>query len=319
MFRQGKLKIPMRKNNKIISASVVVTVKNENQSIKILLDSLGNQSVSPKEIIFVDGGSVDGTISFIRERRKKNKKIKLISRKGVSRAEGRNIGILDSDSNIIAVTDAGGYPKKNWFEKITAPFVNPKVKVVSGYYQAQALTIFEKCVVPYFLVMPDKITPAMEFLPSSRSIAFRKSAWKKVGGYPREFFYNEDLVFNHNLKKTGISFYFEPEAQVVWFPPKNLFQAAKKMFRFAFGDAQASIPRPKVKFIFLRYGAGLLLFVFGFYQILIFFVFLYFFWVIWKNFRYARFLQSLFWLPAIQVTSDLTVMAGTVLGKLTKK
>jgi len=250
---------------------------------------------------------------------KKNKRIRFVIRKGASRAKGRNIGILNSNSNIIAVTDAGGYPKKDWLEKITAPFVNPKVKVVSGYYQAQAMTVFEKCVVPYFLVMPDKITPSMEFLPSSRSVAFRKLIWKKVGGYPQRFLYNEDLVFDYNLKKAGVSFYFESEAQVVWFPPKNLFQAARKLFRFAWGDTQAGIPRPKVKLIFLRYGVGLFLFGFRFYQILIFSVSLYFLWAIWKNFRYARFSQALFWLPVIQATSDLTVMAGIVLGRLTRK
>lgn len=308
-----------KKNRGIIPTSVVITVKDERQSIKTLLDSLENQSVAPREIIFVDGGSTDGTVEIIRRRMSENKRIRLMVRKGASRGKGRNIGILDSNSNIIAVTDAGGYPKKNWLEKITAPFVNPKVKVVSGYYQAQAVTVFEKCVVPYFLVMPDKITPGMEFLPSSRSMAFRKLIWKKVGGYPQKFSYNEDLVFDYNLKKAGVSFYFEPKAQVVWFPPKNLFQTARKLFRFAFGDAQAGIPRPKVKLIFLRYGVGLLLFAFGFYQILIFSVFLYFLWAIWKNFRYARFPQALFWLPVIQVISDLAVIAGTVLGKLTRK
>jgi len=309
----------MKKDKKIRPISVVVTVKNESQSIDALLDSLENQTVVPREIIIVDGGSTDNTVEIIKERMEKNKRIRLIIRKGVSRAKGRNIGILNSNSNIIAVTDAGGYPKKDWLEKITTPFVNPKVKVVSGYYQAQTVTVFEKCVAPYFLVMPDKITPGMEFLPSSRSVAFRKLIWKKVGGYPQKFSYNEDLVFDYNLKKAGVSFYFEPEAQVVWFPPKDIFQTVRKFFRFAWGDTQANISRPKVKLIFLRYGTGLLFFVFRFYQILIFSVFLYFLWAIWKNFKYVRLSQALFWLPVIQVTSDVAVIAGTVLGKLTRK
>jgi len=309
----------MRKNREAAPNSVVITVKNESQTIEDLLDSLENQTVTPKEIIIIDGGSTDETVEIIKRRLKKDKKIRLFIRKGASRAKGRNIGVLNSNSNIIAVTDAGGYPKKDWLEKITAPFVDPKVKVVSGYYKAQTVTAFEKCVAPYFLVMPNKIKHNIEFLPSSRSVAFRKLVWKRVGGYPQKFSYNEDLVFDYNLRKAGVSFYFEPEAQVVWFPPKTIFQTARKLFRFALGDAQADISRPKIKLIFLRYGVGLLLFVFGFYQILIFSVFLYFFWAIWKNFKYARFSQTLFWLPVIQVTSDLTVMAGTVLGKLTRK
>ena len=39
------------------------------------------------------------------------------------------------------------------------------------------------------------------FLPSSRSVAFRKSAWTAIGGYPAWLDYGEDIVFDLALQE----------------------------------------------------------------------------------------------------------------------
>ena len=302
--------------------SVVITVLNEGKTIEKLLKSLFNQTKSPDEIIVVDGGSSDRTVAKIKNLKLKiendNVKFKILVKHG-NRAVGRNYGIAQAKNEIIAVTDAGGYPKKDWLEKITAPFNNKTVQAVSGYYKSVAETSFEKCITPYFLVMPDALPKDGEFLPSSRSIAFRKSVWKKVGGYPEQFSHNEDLVFDYNLKKAGISFFFEPNAKVYWYPPQNLFLAAKQFFRFAYGDAQAGIKRSKVPFIFIRYGIALLLLGAGAYPLLFLLIFLYGLWVIWRHFKYVMQPNALFWLPIIQVTADFAIMSGTLIGKIQKR
>ena len=48
----------------------------------------------------------------------------------------------------------------------------------------------------------DEVDPAT-FLPSSRSVAFRKAAWAAVGGYPEWLDYCEDLVFDLSLRERG--------------------------------------------------------------------------------------------------------------------
>lgn len=311
--------------------SVVVTVRNEEKSIEKLLRALISQNKKPDEIILVDGGSTDTTVVKIQKLKIKhqrclqlriknqndNLKFKIFVKAG-NRAVGRNYGISRARNEIIAVTDAGGYPRKDWLKKITTPFVEKETDVVSGYYKSLARTPFGKCVTPYFLVMPDKVKRGMEFLPSSRSVAFRKSIWKKAGGYPEQFSHNEDFVFDHNLKKADARFFFEPRAVVYWSPPKNLLEAAKKFFRFALGDAEAGIERPKIKLIFARYILGLTLLLFKYYNVLLFCVLLYFLWSLSKNFRYARVWQSVFWLTLIQIVADSSVMSGFLAGSVTR-
>ena len=54
------------------------------------------------------------------------------------------------------------------------------------------------------------VLPALEdvdaatFLPSSRSVLFRRAAWQRVGGYPEWLDYCEDLVFDLALQAAGL-------------------------------------------------------------------------------------------------------------------
>lgn len=305
-----------------MKVSVVVTVLNEEKSIDRLINALTHQTKKPDEIIIVDGGSLDATASLVSNFQfpisSKKTKVKLFIKPG-NRSVGRNYGIEMSRNETIAVTDAGGYPARDWLAWITTPFRDKAVKIVSGYYRSLAQTPFEKCITPYFLVMPDKLYEGMEFLPSSRSLAFRKSIWEKVGGYPEGSSHNEDLVFDYNLKKAGVKFYFEPEAIVWWQPPRNLRVAFRQFFRFALGDAESGIKRGGIKYIFLRYLVGMLLLVLGFWKWAVFGLLLYIVWSITKNFRYTIIWQAIIWLPIIQITSDLAVMFGYSVGMLRKE
>lgn len=280
-----------------------------------LLESLANQSQQSDEIIIVDGGSSDKTLSLI----SKNKlKIKLFTKKG-NRSIGRNEAIKHSTGDIIACSDAGNILDKDWLKNITAPFMDESVDVVAGYYKGSSENVFQKCLIPYVLVMPDKVDPD-NFLPSTRSIAFRKEAWKKVGEFDEKYSHNEDYVFSRKLKKGGEKIIFAQNAIVYWLPRNNLRQSFHMFFRFAYGDTQADIFRPKVILLFIRYFIGFLLL--GLYIIfkstlildsIFLILILYMFWAIQKNYRYVLDSRALYILPMLQFTSDTAILSGTII------
>ncbi len=285
--------------------AVVVTVLNESETIGVLLGALRRQTTRPAEVVIVDGGSVDGTWEVLR----KTRGIKAYRQLG-NRSVGRNFGVTKTTSPIIAFTDAGCIPQPNWLEELVKPFTDSNVAVVSGYYKGLSNSVFEKCLVPYVLVMPDQIRG--EFFPSTRSMAMRKG----VGLFDAKLSHNEDHAFAIALKKRGLEFYFAPKAVVGWQPRKNLREAAWMFMRFAIGDAQAGILRPKVKLLALRY------------YLFFFLVFLsswawvllipYLIWAVGKNYKYVRDIQALFWLPVLQVISDIMVLFGTLVGLLSR-
>lgn len=304
--------------------SFITTVFNEEDSIIGFLNSLFSQSKLPDEIVIVDGESTDNTVKkinlFTIEKKKfvKHIDIKIIKKKG-NRSVGRNLAIENTSGEIITCSDAGCFLDKNWLKNIVAPFSHSPVDAVAGYYKGISQNTFEKSLIPYVLVMEDKIKS--EFLPSTRSIAFRKSVWKKVGKFQEEYDYNEDYVFAKKLKKENIEIFFEKNAVVYWIPPRTLKQAATMFYRFAFGDAEARIIRPKVVFLFVRYTIAFLFLSFllrdptpqriG----IFFFVFLlYVLWSIIKNYKYVREPKAVHYLPMLQFVSDIMVLAGSAYG-----
>lgn len=211
---------------------------------------------------------------------------------------------------------------KNWVRNIIEPFNDSKVDVVSGFYSYITNSIFQKCLAPYVLVMPDRVN-AKKFLPSTRSMAIRKSVWRQAGGFPEQYSFNEDYVFALRLKKTGKRFHFAKDAIVYWLPRENLKKSFLMFYYFAKGDMEAGIIRPKVILLFTRYIIGLLLLILGIgrfwlTQYLFFGIIFYFFWAIVKNYRYVKDLRAIIILPLLQITSDIAVIGGMSLGFLEK-
>jgi cellulose synthase/poly-beta-1,6-N-acetylglucosamine synthase-like glycosyltransferase len=301
--------------------SLIVTTYNEEKTIGKLIDSIAKQSKIPSEIIVVDGGSNDRTIEVLEKKLKtyKNKLyIKIINKIG-NRSVGRNEAVNKASGDIILCTDAGCILDKDWIKNITKPFEDKSVDVVAGYYKGLSKNIFQKSLIPYVLVMEDRINN--DFLPATRSMAFKKYAWKKVNGFNEKLSHNEDYDFANNLKKSKLKIVFAKNAIVYWVPRKNLKEAFIMFFRFALGDVQANLLRDKVIYIFLRY-------IFAGYLIILSFiersVYLYLFialcflgyvlWSIWKNYKYVVDLKAIFYLPILQFLSDLAVLFGTIAG-----
>lgn len=314
--------------------SFITTVLNEQDSITAFLQSLSVQTQKPDEIIIVDGGSTDATASKISNfhpstslrpglqisnKRIQFLKIKLIIKKG-NRSVGRNEAVKNATGDIILVSDAGCILDKNWVKKITEPFNNKSIDVVSGYYIPVINNIFEKCLAAYTCVMPDKIDKN-NFLPSSRSVAFKKSAWEKVGGYPEHLDTCEDLVFDKKLQKAGLRFVFQQDAIVYWKQEKNLIEAFLQLFNYAKGDGQAFYFRKQTPFLYFKSLIFIFVLAINIYTkslyILIFLVgllFLYALYSINKNYKYINNIKGLYILPILQVVSDIAVFSGTTFG-----
>jgi len=309
-----------------MKVSLITTVFNEEKTIGLFLDSVYEQIRLPDEIIIVDGGSRDRTISEISEFKipdsKKSPKIKLVFKKG-NRSVGRNEAISRATGEIIAITDAGNILDKDWLKNITSPFTEKQVDVVAGYYRGKFANNFQKSLIPYVLVMEDKINEK-DFLPATRSMAIRKSIWLKAGKFDVKLSHNEDYAFASKLKKIGARIVFQKTAIVNWIPRKNIKRAFIMFFRFALGDAEAKLIRDKVIYIFLRYIFFAYLFFLSIimrsialWAIFIFLALMYLVWAINKNYRYVNNISACFYLPLLQIVSDFAVMTGTALG-LTK-
>jgi glycosyltransferase involved in cell wall biosynthesis len=222
-----------------MNVSVIATVKNEGDELRPLLDSLINQTYFASEIIICDGGSTDNTLSVLEEY-KQYLPIKIIVAPGCNISRGRNLAIKAASNPIIAVTDAGVVLAPYWLEALVSPIMSGKAPIASGWFEPDPYTDFE--VVMGATVLPARTDVDPEkFLPSSRSVAFLKSAWEEVGGYPEWLDYGEDLVFDKALKEKYGAFSFADRA-VAYFRPRSSLRAFSRQYYFyARGDGKANL------------------------------------------------------------------------------
>ena len=97
-----------------IKISVIVPVYNSGRYLKQCLDSICAQSFKDFEVICVDDGSTDNSMSILSEYAKKDKRFVIVSQehKGVSAA--RNNALERARGNYIAFIDSDDYVKKNF-------------------------------------------------------------------------------------------------------------------------------------------------------------------------------------------------------------
>lgn len=235
--------------------SVVATVKNEGEAVRPLLDSLIQQSRFPDEVIICDGGSTDNTLAVLEEY-KRWLPLKIIVVPGANISQGRNRAIDAASGPIIATTDAGVVLSPYWIEDLARPIQEKSSVAASGWFESDPYDDFEVVMGSTVLPTRREIDPA-KFLPSSRSVAFLKSAWEEVGGYPEWLSFSEDLIFDMALRDRYGAFPFVPSA-IAYFRPRGSLRAFfRQYFAYARGDGQANLWPGRHAIRYLTYLIGL--------------------------------------------------------------
>jgi len=207
-----------------------------------LIQSLIAQTRRPDEVIISDGGSTDRTVEILGASADDHLNLQVLNLPGSNIAEGRNAAIGRATGEVIAVTDAGVQLKPTWLEQLLAPFERRpgRVDVVSGFFEPAPRTIFEISMGATVLPTREEINPA-RFLPSSRSVAFTKDAWRQAGGYPEWLDYCEDVLFDLALRRGGSVFAWAPGAVALFRPRGNLRAFWRQYYRYARGDGKAGL------------------------------------------------------------------------------
>ncbi len=232
-----------------VSVSVIATVYNEGPALARLLDSLVAQSRPPDEVVICDGGSSDDTVAILHSYANRLPQLQVLVEVGANISRGRNLAIAAASGPIIAATDAGVRLDPQWLERLIFPFETAHAPLgVAGFFLPDATNVFETAMGVTVLPLAHEIDPDT-FLPSSRSVAFRKDVWQAAGGYPEWLDYCEDLLFdfavNAQQPDKPSAFAWQPDALVYFRPRSSLGAFAKQYYRYARGDGKADLWRKR--------------------------------------------------------------------------
>ncbi len=244
-----------------MKVSAIATILNEASALERLLTSLEGQTRPPDEVVIADGGSTDGSLDILDAWAQEGRlALRVLRQPGANISAGRNAAIAAASGDVLVVTDAGVRLESGWLEALVAPFRQKQpgdrfVAVVSGWFVADAQTVFETAMGATVLPHVREIRPET-FLPSSRSVAFRKAAWEAAGGYPEWLDYCEDLIFDLRLRDLYGPFPFVPQARVHFRPRGSLRAFFTQYYRYARGDGKADLWRRRHLVRYLTYGVA---------------------------------------------------------------
>ena len=173
-----------------------------------VLETLCAQTRRPDEVVIADGGSRDRTVAVLGEYASRLP-LRVISAPGSNISQGRNAAIRAAQGDLLAVTDAGVRCRPEWLERLTAPFDDSSVMAVAGFFCSAPQTVLETAMGATVLPEARDVRPAA-YLPSSRSVAFRRVAWQAAGGYPEWLDFSEDVIFDLALRRKYGPFIFVP-------------------------------------------------------------------------------------------------------------
>jgi len=219
--------------------SVIIPVKNEEGSIKDLLDSLLDQTHKPDEIVITDGGSKDATVKIIEEYIARGYPIKLIKTTHAYPGKARNLAVESSSYELIAMTDAGIKLDKNWLKELLRPLEEGHdLDVVYGNYEPVTDTFFKECLAIAFVPAPRAVSGALMRLHFIASSLMKKKVWRSVGGFP-DFRAAEDRIFMEKVGEGSFRIAFAPAAKVMWNIPSDFRSVFRRFSLYSMHDLMA--------------------------------------------------------------------------------
>lgn len=238
-----------------MKVSVVVPVRDEEHSIRELLDSLLSQTRPPDEIVITDGGSVDATPQIIEEYIRKGAPVRLIRAGAALPGRGRNLGAAQASFEWLAFTDAGIRLADNWLEALVAKAEqDDSISVVYGSWQPLTNTFFKQCAAIAYVPPPTSHNGTLTRPRFIASTLLRREAWQAVNGFPEELRSAEDLLFMDRVENAGYRYVFEPRAEVTWDLRPTLWSTFKRFVIYSRNNIRAGLFRQWQATILMRYG-----------------------------------------------------------------
>lgn len=192
--------------------SLIIRCCNEEKHIGRLISGILAQTIKDTEIIIVDSGSTDATLSIVSRYPVKIIKIK---QEDFSFGYSLNVGCSHASSNILVFASAHVYPVySDWLENILAPFADDKVALVYGKQRGNEITKYsEHRIFDHWF--PDKSNLNQDHpFCNNANAAIRKAVWK-ILPYNEAITGIEDIDWSKKVLDQGYKIAYNADAEVI--------------------------------------------------------------------------------------------------------
>src|SRR5690349_5256681 len=194
------------------NCSIVIRAYNEEKYIGRLLEGIRQQTLKDVEIILVDSGSTDETISIAQ-----SFEARIVSIPSSEFTFGRslNLGIQEATRELIVIASAHVYPVyPDWIAALLYPFQNENIALTYGKQRGPETAHFsEQQIYHQWYPEVSKARQATAFCNNANA-AIRKSLWQQ-NPYDETLTGLEDLAWGKWAKEQGYDIAYVAEAEII--------------------------------------------------------------------------------------------------------
>ncbi len=204
-----------------MKVTVIIPTYNEEETINKCLESLCEQTYKKIEVIVVDDGSIDNTLSIVGDLRFKKYDLRIFEQKHKGPGEARNLGATHAKGEILVFVDADMTFERDFIEKLVAPIIRgnasgtwSREEYVSNWENVWALcwNINEG--------WEERKRHPKNYPPTQKVFrALLKSEFDKVGGFELGGYYTDDWSLSQKLGYEAVA---APDAKFYHANPSNL-------------------------------------------------------------------------------------------------
>ncbi|MBQ9773718.1 MAG: glycosyltransferase [Clostridia bacterium] len=191
----------------MVKVSIIVPVYNVEKYLRQCIDSIVEQTLQEIEIICVNDGSTDSSLSILQEYANADPRIKIIDKENSGYGASMNQGLALASGEYIGIVESDDYAEPDMFERLYRCASEQNLDACkAGYYhyytEPEERSI--PCPLPFEKLPSAVFCPATELSSLRRRINFfgiRPTIWSAI--YRREFLTDNDIRF---LETPGASF-----------------------------------------------------------------------------------------------------------------
>lgn len=194
------------------NCSIVIRAYNEEKHIGRLLEGIRQQTIRDVEIILVDSGSSDGTVSVAQTF---SARIVRIPSAEFTFGRSLNFGVREATREFVVIASAHVYPVyPDWLESLLRPFEDDSVALTYGKQRGPEIAKFSEQQI-FHQWYPDMSTARQETaFCNNANAAIRKSLWDK-NPYDETLTGLEDVAWAKWVKESGHDIAYVAEAEVI--------------------------------------------------------------------------------------------------------
>ena len=194
------------------SCSIIIRAYNEEKYIGRLLEGIQRQTLKDVDVILVDSGSTDSTVSIAESY---GARVVRIPSAEFTFGRSLNYGIKEAKREFVVIASAHVYPVyPDWLETLLHPFQDERVAVAYGKQRGPEFAKFSEQQI-FHQWYPDFSKPNQETaFCNNANAAIRKSLWEE-NNYDETLTGLEDLAWAKWAKEQGHSIAYISEAEII--------------------------------------------------------------------------------------------------------